>query len=51
MAASTYLPPLVAPWVRLYRRASAPVVRLGHMLVFFVRAIAAVPDRAASLPQ
>src|SRR6185295_12216521 len=43
MAASTYLPPIVAPWARLCRRAAAPVVRLGHMLVFFVRAIAAIP--------
>ncbi|MGH3644944.1 MAG: ABC transporter permease, partial [Mycobacterium sp.] len=43
MAASSYVPPLVAPWARLYKRATAPVVQLGHMLVFFVRAIAAVP--------
>ncbi|MHA3021659.1 MlaE family ABC transporter permease [Mycobacterium sp. BMJ-28] len=43
MAASSYLPSLAAPWLRLYKRSAAPVVRLGHMVVFFVRAIVAVP--------
>jgi phospholipid/cholesterol/gamma-HCH transport system permease protein len=33
----------IAPVVRLYRRALEPVVRLGHMLVFFVRALMSVP--------
>ena len=43
MAASTYVPHLVGPWVRLYRRAATPLVRLGHMLVFFVRAHRGMP--------
>ncbi len=42
MTVSTYSPFRV-PWARFLRALSAPVVRLGHMLVFFVRAIAAVP--------
>lgn len=42
MTVSTYSPFRV-PWARFFRALSAPVVRLGHMLVFFVRAIAAVP--------
>lgn len=43
MTASTFVPPLLGPWVRLYRRVSKPVMRLGHMMVFFVRALTAVP--------
>ena len=45
MAASTYLPwtPLTGRAVRFYRRATVPIVRLGHMLVFFGRSLAAVP--------
>lgn len=43
MTASTFVPPLLAPLVRLYRSTSAPVIRLGHMLVFFVQAVVAVP--------
>jgi phospholipid/cholesterol/gamma-HCH transport system permease protein len=39
---STYSP-IGTPVVRLYRRALGPVVRLGHMLVFFVRALLSVP--------
>ena len=42
MTVSTYSPFRV-PGARFLRALSAPVVRLGHMLVFFVRAIAAVP--------
>ncbi len=42
MTVSTYSPFRV-PWARFFRALSAPVVRLGHMLVFFVRAIAAIP--------
>jgi phospholipid/cholesterol/gamma-HCH transport system permease protein len=42
MTASTY-PALPTSVWRAYRTASAPVVRLGHMLVFFVRALVAVP--------
>ncbi len=45
MTVSTYLPlaPITAPLVRLYHRAAKPISRLGHMLVFFVRALVAVP--------
>ena len=42
MTVSTYSPFRV-PWARFFRALSAPVVRVGHMLVFFVRAIAAIP--------
>jgi len=42
VTASTHTP-LVGPAVRAAKRAAGPVVRLGHMLVFFVRAIVAVP--------
>ncbi len=43
MSASTYVPPLLAPVVRVYRKAMTPIGRLGHMMVFFVRAIVAIP--------
>ena len=45
MTASPYLPfaPLTVPVVRLYRRGTVPIIRLGHMLVFFIRALVAVP--------
>ncbi len=45
MTVSTYLPfaPISAPLVRLYRRATKPIMRLGHLLVFFFRALVAVP--------
>lgn len=45
MTASTFLPfaPISARLVRLYRRSIKPIVRLGHMLVFFFRAFAGVP--------
>jgi phospholipid/cholesterol/gamma-HCH transport system permease protein len=42
VAASTHSP-FRLPWARFSRALSAPVVRLGHILVFFVRAVAAVP--------
>jgi phospholipid/cholesterol/gamma-HCH transport system permease protein len=48
MTASTHVPALARPVVAIYRRAFTPTIRLGHMLVFFVRAIVAVP---ASLRQ
>lgn len=48
MTASTYVPAVARPVVALYRRASTPTIRLGHMLVFFVRALVSVP---ASLRQ
>ena len=40
---SPYLPRFARPVVDGYRRASTPTIRLGHMLVFFVRALVAVP--------
>ncbi|BBY63084.1 MlaE family ABC transporter permease [Mycolicibacterium helvum] len=42
MTASTYSPFRV-PWIRFTRALSSPVIRLGHILVFFIRAVAAVP--------
>ena len=41
--AATYVPPVLTPFVRLYRKATPPIARLGHMLVFFVRAIVGIP--------
>ncbi len=43
MTASTYSPPFRVPWTRFSRTLTSPVVRMGHMLVFFIRAVAAVP--------
>ncbi len=45
MTVSTYLPlaPIAGRLVGLYRRATRPILRLGHLLVFFVRALAAAP--------
>ncbi|MGV0554436.1 ABC transporter permease, partial [Mycobacterium kansasii] len=39
MTASAYVPfaPISTPLVRLYRRGKVPIIRLGHLLVFFVR--------------
>ncbi|APE16729.1 ABC transporter permease [Mycobacterium sp. WY10] len=42
MTASTYSPFRI-PWTRFSRTVTSPIVRMGHMLVFFVRAVAAVP--------
>jgi phospholipid/cholesterol/gamma-HCH transport system permease protein len=42
MTVSTYNP-FGIPWARISRTISSPVVRLGHMVVFFIRAVAAVP--------
>ncbi|OBH55814.1 ABC transporter permease [Mycobacterium colombiense] len=44
MTASTYVPTLARPIVGAYRATAAPTMRLGHMLVFFVRAVLAVPS-------
>lgn len=44
MTASTYVPTLARPIVGAYRAATAPTMRLGHMLLFFVRAVLAVPS-------
>lgn len=44
MTASTYVPTLARPILGAYRAAAAPTMRLGHMLLFFVRAVLAVPS-------
>lgn len=44
MTASAYVPAFARPFVGAYRIASGPTMRLGHMLVFFVRAVLAVPS-------
>ncbi|NTY62280.1 ABC transporter permease [Mycolicibacterium sphagni] len=41
-APSTYSP-FRLPWPRFTRALLSPVLRLGHILVFFIRAVAAVP--------
>jgi len=48
VTSSTYAPlaPIKGRVIRLYRRSTMPVVRLGHMLVFFIRALVAVPIAA-----
>jgi len=43
MTASTYTPALLRPVLYIYRTTSRPVVRLGHLLIFFVRAVVSVP--------
>jgi len=45
MAASAYplFTPISVPLIRLYRRGTVPIMRLGHLLVFFFRALAGVP--------
>jgi phospholipid/cholesterol/gamma-HCH transport system permease protein len=40
---STYVPGFARPVIGAYKTAAAPTRRLGHMLVFFVRAVLAVP--------
>ncbi|BBY40219.1 ABC transporter permease [Mycobacterium mantenii] len=44
MTASAYVPTLARPILGAYRATAAPIMRLGHMLVFFVRAVLAVPS-------
>ena len=34
---------MIATTIRLYRSATKPITRLGHMLLFFVRALAGIP--------
>lgn len=43
MTVSTYVPGFARPVIGAYKTAAAPTRRLGHMLVFFVRAVLAVP--------
>jgi phospholipid/cholesterol/gamma-HCH transport system permease protein len=43
MTATRFVPPVARPFLGAYRRVSKPIVALGHMLVFIVRAVTAVP--------
>jgi phospholipid/cholesterol/gamma-HCH transport system permease protein len=45
MTASRYLlvAPISVPLIRHYRKGTVPIIRLGHLLVFFFRALAGVP--------
>lgn len=43
MTVSPYVPAVARPFVRAYRMVARPGIFLGHMLTFFVRALAAVP--------
>lgn len=45
MTVSAYRPfaPLIVPVVRLYDRGTVAIIRLGHLLVFFIRALVSVP--------
>lgn len=38
-----FVPALLRPLVGVYQRASKPAIVMGHMVVFFVRAVVAVP--------
>jgi len=51
VAAYRPLAPITDPVSRLYRRTAKPVVRLGHMLVFFIRALVAVPIALRQYPK
>ncbi len=43
MAALQFSGALLVPAQRVYRRATGPIMRFGHMFVFFVRAILGIP--------
>ena len=43
MATTRVIPPVLQPLARVSRNATMPIVKVGHMLVFFVRAILGVP--------
>ncbi|MCH9668613.1 MAG: ABC transporter permease [Actinomycetia bacterium] len=43
MTASPFVPTIVRPFVGAYRRFATSGIRLGHMLMFFVRVVAGVP--------
>jgi phospholipid/cholesterol/gamma-HCH transport system permease protein len=43
MTASTYAPRLLKSMRRLYLGTTTPIIRLGHMLVFFGRALMGIP--------
>ncbi|MCB0948178.1 MAG: ABC transporter permease [Mycobacterium sp.] len=43
MTASPFVPSIVRPFVGTYRRFATSGIRLGHMLLFFVRVVAGVP--------
>lgn len=40
---TAFVPALLRPLVGVYQRASKPAIVMGHMVVFFVRAVVAVP--------
>lgn len=42
-SASPFVPTLLRPLLSSYRTLTKPVIRVGHMLLFFVRAVLAVP--------
>ncbi|BCP08056.1 ABC transporter permease [Mycobacterium paraintracellulare] len=52
MAVATYQPfaPVTSRLYWFYRRIAKPVIRLGHMLVFFVRALMAIPIALRQYP-
>lgn len=43
MTVAVYVPAVVRPLRGVYRGVTKPTIRLGHMLLFFVRAVVAVP--------
>ncbi|KLO39317.1 ABC transporter permease [Mycobacterium nebraskense] len=43
MTVSAYVPTIARPAIGIYRLAATPTIQLGHMLLFFVRAVVAVP--------
>jgi len=45
------IPPAVEPLARLYRSASKPVLKIGHMVALFIRAIAGIPVVIKSYPK
>lgn len=43
MSASTFTPTVLAPAKKLYKKTTAPILQLGHMLMFFGRAVVGIP--------
>ncbi|MBF6355701.1 ABC transporter permease [Nocardia higoensis] len=41
--ATRYYPPVTRPWVRAAAASLRPVIRIGHTVSFFARAVAAIP--------
>lgn len=48
MTATSYIPAIARPLRRVYQVTSKPTLRLGHMLMFFVRALGGVPTMLRS---